>query len=584
MSDEFLAVNGLDGATGEYLYSNLTARELAAFAKGEALEKGHLRELERKVTSEDHMGPIEGVDALDIGESGWAVIFPFFKDERRTDELRAALAPLLELRQSQTEWYRELVGPDAYRPEESKRDFLRRFGVGAGPPDPEKMPYYLLLVGSPAEIPYKFQYQLDVQYAVGRIHFDDLDDYAAYAHTVVSAEKGELRRARRAAFFGVDNPNDKATNLSTKYLVGPLADVVAENNPTWEVPRYLTDEATKARLDSLLAGDGEAALLFTASHGLGFPIDHPLLRDHGGALVCQDWQGPGNPVLPETYFSADDLSQAHRPGGMITFHFACFGAGTPLHDEFPDQERRASRRGRQLTPEAFIARLPQRLLAHPRGGALATIGHVEKAWPCSFHWRNARSQIGAFQSTLDQLLANHPVGHAMERFNQRYAELATELAATLEEAKFGREIDDFDLAEQWTNHSDARNYIIVGDPAVRLNLATGDEGQNPRPVIELRSQPRRSGGDQQTHFGVETAKDLESSSTEDATADGGFVISTWLTADPADPADATLAARTVIRPSGDVDTYLAPGTAVAEIHTESVKAAVRAWQKRQDEP
>ena len=331
-----------------------------------------------------------------------------------------------------------------------------------GPAEAEKVPYYLLIVGAPSDIPYHFQYQLDVQYAVGRLHFATMDEYAQYARSVVMAETGSFASPRRVAFVGVSNPDDKATNMSRNQLVIPLANYLAKDRkkapagqvgartfPDWEVETLLDDGAKKASLQRLLGGDQTPALLFTASHGMGFPKDHPLQLSHQGALICQDWDGPRagskGPISQDNYLAADDIADNANLLGLIAFHFACYGAGTPELDDFSHIALKAPA---AIAPHPFVARLPQRMLGHPNGGALAVLGHVERAWGYSFMTAQAGPQHAVYESTFKRLLEGHPVGSAIEYFNERYAAMSTSLTAKLDNINKGipanpRELDAF---------------------------------------------------------------------------------------------------------------------------------------------
>jgi hypothetical protein len=464
-----LTFNGIDATTGGYALPPLSFSEVAKVALGEAIDASEIAALRARHDSATvaTLGVAEDVNPEVLAEAGWGVIFAFGADPA----IQEALKPLLDRRRTQAaDRYRVLAGPDGYRPDDTAASFLKRFGIAPGGlVDPQKgMPYYLLIVGGPESIPYRFQYSLDVSFAVGRLHFETVEEYARYAAAVVAAEKSP-KAQRRAVFFGPNSSDDIATGLSSQRLVAPLAtSVVTGAAPAWSSTSQIGDgQATKANLLSLLTSADGPSLLFTAGHGMSFPDGDPAQRSRQGALLCQDWPGPigwNKAVPPDFYLSGEDVPDAAGPGPMIAFLFACYGAGTPKNDDF-------IRNGAvplQIAPEAFLARLPQRLLGHPKSPALAVVGHVERAQSYSFTWPGIGDQLTVFESTLGALVKGRRVGSAVEYFNNRYAALSVELGDIQENARYGAAPNDAQVAGLWTARNDARNYVILGDPAVRL--------------------------------------------------------------------------------------------------------------------
>lgn len=492
-NDDLLYFNGINGATGEYALPPMTTAKLSAAIQG-TLPDDDTKALNSWFQNKglEKFGIMEGYDPLKLEESGWGIVFPVNADPAVVDALR----PLMEWRKQQAgERYHEYTGGTAgVRPNDTKSTWLARQGVpNFGPVDPEQIPYYLLLVGSPTEIDYRFQSLLDVQYAVGRIAFDTSAEYANYAQSVVAAEKKQLQLQRKMAFFGTANPDDPATGLSAQFLIPPLLEYFGDqkfkDQAPWLLESVMREEAVKQRLSDLMGGAQTPALLFTASHGMSFPQDNPKQFRHQGALLCQDWTGPKRwrePIPEDFYFSADDLSADANLWGSIAFLFACYGAGTPKYDEFARQAFKDQRA--QIAPNAFLSRLPQKMLAHPRGGALAVIGHVERAWGYSFVWGKTKS-LTAFQSALTGLMCGAPIGYAFEYFNERYAEFSTELTQTLDDAQWTA-VDPNELAGKWTANNDFKNYVVLGDPAVRAMVApqppkSGAAPAKKRPSIDL---------------------------------------------------------------------------------------------------
>jgi hypothetical protein len=109
----------------------------------------------------------------------------------------------------------------------------------------------------------------------------------------------------------------------------------------------------------------------------------------------------------------------------------------------------------------------------PPNSALAVIGHIERAWGTSITGLSrgqVRSHIQPFENTLGYVLTGKPVGYAMKDFHERTASLSTLLSQMLEDVRYGGQVSDTELASVWLGRNDARNYILLGDPAVHLRV------------------------------------------------------------------------------------------------------------------
>jgi hypothetical protein len=76
----------------------------------------------------------------------------------------------------------------------------------------------------------------------------------------------------------------------------------------------------------------------------------------------------------------------------------------------------------------------------------------------------------------------------MEELNSRHAQFATTLTNLIHQVQFMglAQTDDRkrEIARLWTANQDARNYVILGDPAVRLPIAAKDDEALERPVLQ----------------------------------------------------------------------------------------------------
>ena len=448
--ENVLHMNGMDAITGELLLAPASVSKVAQSLRSKLAPTSVEVALSAEAANARSFGLPDSVNRDDIRQTGWGVIVP----EGRED-LFARIKSLWD--------HRARVVPSdrlkrfTYKSGESCRSWLRRHGVAWGSQLPTAVPHHLVLLGPPTEISFEFQYLLDLEYAVGRLSFTSDADWQKYCEGVAKTERDGSTRTRKITWFAPRH--DSATVLSHDELVLPLT----HEDPTgltslsgYESAALLDGDATRSKLLEAL-NDVKPALVFTASHGLGLPLGHPQQAALQGALLTADWHG--GPIGPDQCLAAQHIATDLR--GMVAFIFACFGAGTPQMDDYPADFALPRQ---QLAAQPFVAELPQALLAH---GALAVVGHVDRAWGYSIRPAGVLDQLGPFRNMVDRILRGRCIGNATCDFSERSAILSQELIDLVQPGG-GTAADDESLVWNWVERNDARAYILLGDPAVRL--------------------------------------------------------------------------------------------------------------------
>ena len=461
--------NGVNGPTGEYLLPPLAPADVAAERAGpprrgsrrrqpaEAGARGahraHLPAAVRRRSRGRRRGGLDGRLQRGRGHGARRGRRPGRAPPRRSATRRSRARP---------------------QPGERWAEWLDRHGTAPGNVDPEKIPYYVLLVGSPAEIPFDFQYLLGVEYAVGRLSFDGLVATSATCCGLREYEQSAPARDSAATFFGTPPARRRHAAVGGVARDALAASFRPEGRFRRSVPGHRVDHvvgepATKDALGEILAGTG--------------PSGRPRALILGHARTGRLASRAPRPGLPPRRCSAR-TGQARRAGSRRSTTSrpttsrprpACTGSSPSSSRASPPALERGrvrpcpGSRRQQLATEPFVAALPKALLSHPANGRSPSWGTSTEPGATRSSGEDAR--LLPFQNAIGRICSASPSRTHSRTSTSRYAALLpTSLSDLLERIGFGGlVVPDAELARLWTERNDAQN-VVLGDPAAAARV------------------------------------------------------------------------------------------------------------------
>ncbi|MGH9768374.1 MAG: hypothetical protein ACREAB_13155, partial [Blastocatellia bacterium] len=143
--DDLIEFNGIDATTGDYLISPINEQDAARIATSQPQDQNITNAIRNvaRLSGVEHLGAAFDISLEDVTQAGWAVVFHQNEDQ----QVKAALDPLIKHRRDQI-GDSGIVKVLEYRDGDSVIPWLARHKLKFGLIEPEKVPFYVLIVGS----------------------------------------------------------------------------------------------------------------------------------------------------------------------------------------------------------------------------------------------------------------------------------------------------------------------------------------------------------------------------------------------------------------------------------------------------
>lgn len=332
------------------------------------------------------------------------------------------------------------------------------FGTGPG-----EVPLYLMIAATPAQIPWRVQFDLQASSFVGRLDLDG-PGLENYVEAVLSDWGNSAANTASTLVWAVDHGIGDITHLMRNAIAEPLNQRYASDP---DISAQFIDgfNGSAAASDLIMVlGEQRPIVVATTSHGMTGPLNNvaDMQRDLG-LLV----DGNGKVTNPATLLA--DWS----PDGAVWYAHACCSAGTRATSDFLDYVSPGSDvdrilRGLQACGE-MTAPFPRALLGASRP-LRGFIGHVEPTFDYSVEHPNTGQWLTQplLRTFYEGLFAGEPIGHALDLCRRTAASLlhaqrAAERALALTgENRRGEFLALNLMAGDWNA------FVLLGDPACAI--------------------------------------------------------------------------------------------------------------------